>query len=97
MKFLCSLCVEELYYYCASMLQLRRSVCSITVISLESSDVFISITSISSILSITSISSILSEGSLEELTSNSKFESGNPNEPSVDEIKKGRSVRRLIF
>ena len=85
-KFSCSLCVEKLY--CASVLQLRKSVCSITVISLESSDVFISITS---------ISSILSEGSLEVLTSNSKFESGNPSEPSVDEIKNGRSVRHLTF
>ena len=74
-KFSCSLCVEELY--CASVLQLRKSVCSITVISLESSDVFISITL---------ILFVLSEGSLELLTSNSKLESGNPDEPSVDEM-----------
>ena len=94
-NFLCSLIVEELC--CTSILQFRGSVCSITVTLLESSEVFISITSISSVLSLTSISFVLSEGSLGALTSNSKFESGNPNEPSVDEIKKGRSVRRLIF
>ena len=68
-KILCSLCAEEL--------QLRKSVGSITVISLESSDVFISITS---------ISFVLSEGSSKLITSNSKLESGNPDEPSVDKM-----------
>ena len=79
--FLYSLCVEELY--CMSVLQLRKSFCSITVILLESSDVSISMTS---------ISFAPSEGSSKLLSSKSKLESGNPDDPSVDEMRKGLSV-----
>ena len=94
-NFSCSLIVEELC--CTSRLQFRRSVCSITVTSLESPEVFILITSILSVLSLTLILSVLSKGSLGELISNLKFESGNPNEPSLDEIMNGRSVSCLVF
>ena len=91
----CSLSVGE--FCCTSRSQFGRSVCSITVTSLESSEVSISITSISSVLSQILLSSVLSEGSLGELISNSKFESGKPNEPSLDEIMNGRSVSCLVF
>ena len=58
---------------------------------------FISTTAISSVLLQISFSFVFSIGSLGVLISKSKFESGKPKEPSLDEIMNGRSVSCRVF